>query len=211
MVPSWSDARLPQDHPDRVVADLVLSRQCRRRGVAQLIADTDARPVGLTQAIRESTAFLAWLTLNGIKLSQRQAPLDKSGMRVAYLVAIWDGEHDAEVRAAAIAYVRRITGSSGGVITRHELEAFVFERQQIKLIDQSRGIRNPVQLPASMTIMTNPAGRYDDTPSTPGALELDCTNGSAAPHGPTTSYFDVVASGIFGRISVGGPRWPRCC
>jgi putative restriction endonuclease len=66
------------------------------------------------------------------------------------------------MRASAIAYVGRIAASSGGVVTREQLEAFVFEGHQIALIDKSRGIRSPRQLPATLTILTNPAGTYDD-------------------------------------------------
>ena len=73
----------------------------------------------------------------------------------------WDLERDAQVRAAAIAYVAEKTREFG-VITRDQLESFTFEGEQIKLIDQSRGIRNPKQLPATLTILTNPAGPYDD-------------------------------------------------
>ena len=93
---------------------------------------------------------------------------------------IWDGERDAELRAAAIAYVRRITDSSGGVIARHELEAFVFDGQQIKLVDQSRGIRNPAQLPATLTILTNPAGPYDDSVAADGFPRYSIRSGDWA-------------------------------
>ena len=37
---------------------------------------------------------------------------------------------------------------------RAELESFEFEGEQIKLIDQSRGIRNPRQLDATISVMT---------------------------------------------------------
>lgn len=40
-------------------------------------------------------------------------------------------------------YVAACADRSGGVITRAELEAFRFEGEPLKLIDQSRGIRNP--------------------------------------------------------------------
>ena len=95
-------------------------------------------------------------------------------------MVIWDGERDAELRAAAIAYVRRITDSSGGGIARHELEAFVFDGQQIKLVDQSRGIRNPAQLPATLTILTNPAGPYDDSIAADGFPRYSIRSGDWA-------------------------------
>ncbi len=55
---------------------------------------------------------------------------------------------EVDVRRAAMDYVVRTSeASGGGVITRAELEAFTYQGQQLKLIDQSRGIRNPRQLP----------------------------------------------------------------
>ena len=95
-------------------------------------------------------------------------------------MASWNAERDAEVRASAIAYVRRITDASGGIITREELEAFVFEGQQTKLIDQSRGIRNPAQLPATLTILTNPAGPYDDSVAADGFPRYSIRSGDWA-------------------------------
>ncbi len=74
----------------------------------------------------------------------------------------WDSQRDAAVRVAAMAYVQRELDQSGGVISRQQLEDFIFDGEQIKLIDQSRGIRNPAQLPATLTILTNPRGPYDD-------------------------------------------------
>lgn len=46
------------------------------------------------------------------------------------------------VRHAAMAYVASLAEKSGGVVTRGELEAFSFDGEQVKLIDQSRGIRS---------------------------------------------------------------------
>ena len=69
---------------------------------------------------------------------------------------------DSRCRDAAIAYVIAVADASGGVITRDQLELFVFEGQQIKLIDQSRGIRNPGQLEATISIMSSPTGPYAD-------------------------------------------------
>jgi hypothetical protein len=45
---------------------------------------------------------------------------------------------ELDVRRAAMTYVADCAAASGGVITRLELEAFHYEGQQIKLIDQSR-------------------------------------------------------------------------
>ena len=95
-------------------------------------------------------------------------------------MATWDIQRDADVRASAIAYVRRITDASGRIIPREALEAFVVEGQQIKLIDQSRGIRNPAQLPATLTILTNPAGPYDDAVAADGFPRYSIRSGDWA-------------------------------
>lgn len=69
-----------------------------------------------------------------------------------------------------MAYVADKAAGSGGVITRPELEAFHHEGEQIKLIDQSRGIRNPRQLAATLSILSQPQGPYDDVETADGLL-----------------------------------------
>lgn len=91
-----------------------------------------------------------------------------------------DGDYDARVRAAAIDYVTTISDCSGGVITREELEHFVFEGEQIKLIDPARGIRNPRQLPATLSVMTSPEGPYADEPGDDGLFRYKTRTGEWA-------------------------------
>lgn len=47
-------------------------------------------------------------------------------------------------------------------ISRAELESFAVADQIHKLVDQSKGIRNPNYLAASLTIISNPKGPYED-------------------------------------------------
>jgi hypothetical protein len=61
-----------------------------------------------------------------------------------------------------MAHIVRITDQSGGYITRTQLDAFTFDGHAIKLIDPSRGIRNPAMLPATLSILTNPRSGYAD-------------------------------------------------
>lgn len=61
-----------------------------------------------------------------------------------------------------MSYVVERSEASGGVITRAELEGFRYGGQPLKLIDQSRGIRNPRELAATLSILSQPQGRYDD-------------------------------------------------
>jgi putative restriction endonuclease len=81
---------------------------------------------------------------------------------------VLDLARELAVREAACAYVRALADRNAGVVTRAELEAFTFEGQQLKLIDQSRGIRNPRELVATLTILSSPAGPYEDEVSAEG-------------------------------------------
>jgi putative restriction endonuclease len=81
------------------------------------------------------------------------------------------------VREAAIEHVRRSAERSGGVVTRTELEAFTYQGEQIKLIDQSRGIRNPRQLMATVSILSSPEGPYDDVETADGLLRYAYRSG----------------------------------
>ena len=71
-------------------------------------------------------------------------------------------EFDLNVRDAAIEYLDILAEQSGGAVTRDQLEHFTFEGRQVKLIDQGRGIRNPAELPATLSVIHNPLGPYDD-------------------------------------------------
>ena len=79
-------------------------------------------------------------------------------------------DSDAEVRVAAMAYVQTLADRGGGVVTRTDLEAFAFEGRRIPLLDQSRGIRNPAELPATLSILTTQRSPYDDTVGQEGLL-----------------------------------------
>ena len=57
-----------------------------------------------------------------------------------------DAAFDARARIAAMAWVEAHADAAGGIITRQQLNDFVFEGEQIRLIDTGRGIRNPRQL-----------------------------------------------------------------
>jgi putative restriction endonuclease len=81
------------------------------------------------------------------------------------------------VRRSAMAYVADHAAASGGVITRAELEAFSFGGEQLKLIDQSRGIRNPRQLTATLSILSQPSGPYDDVETEDGLLRYAYRDG----------------------------------
>lgn len=77
---------------------------------------------------------------------------------------------ELDVRRAAMAYLAEIMAGSGGVVTRAQLEAFSYQGEQLKLIDQSRGIRNPRALTATLSILSQPRGPYDDVETEDGLL-----------------------------------------
>lgn len=59
-------------------------------------------------------------------------------------------------------FVERLAEAGGGEVTRDQLQQFIFGDEQIKLLDTGRGIRNPRQLAATLTIMTSADSTYDD-------------------------------------------------
>lgn len=74
-------------------------------------------------------------------------------------------------------YVRECAEFAGGVVTRADLEAFVFEGEQVKLIDTGRGIRNPRQLPATISLLMDPLSHYDDEFGPDGLLRYSIRTG----------------------------------
>jgi putative restriction endonuclease len=84
---------------------------------------------------------------------------------------------ELDVRRSAMAYLAERTADSGGVVTRVELEAFRYDGQQLKLIDQSRGIRNPAELAATLSILSQPKGPYDDEQTADGLLRYAYRHG----------------------------------
>lgn len=82
-------------------------------------------------------------------------------------------EYDAAFRLAAFDYVRQCADASGGVITRRQLEQFAFAGERVPLIDQGRGVRNPVQLPATISILSTRRSQYRDEPGPDGLLRYD--------------------------------------
>lgn len=77
---------------------------------------------------------------------------------------------ELDVRRSAMAYVADRAERNGGVVTRAELEAFAYDGIPLKLIDKGRGIRNPRQLSAVLTILSTLNGPYEDALSPDGLL-----------------------------------------
>ena len=75
-------------------------------------------------------------------------------------------------------YLATHRDSAGGVVTRAQLESFTYQGRQLKLIDQSRGIRNPVELRATLSVLSSPKGPYDDIETEDGLLRYAYRTGS---------------------------------
>ncbi len=84
---------------------------------------------------------------------------------------------ELDARRAAMAYLAQVMERSGGLATRAQLEAFTYRGEQLKLIDQSRGIRNPRQLTATLSILSQPKGPYDDIETEDGLLRYAYRDG----------------------------------
>lgn len=74
-----------------------------------------------------------------------------------------DLAYERAVRVAAIRFVTSLMDANNGEVTRDQVQQFVFDGEQIKLLDTGRGIRNPRQLTATLTIMTSIKSGYDDS------------------------------------------------
>ena len=85
---------------------------------------------------------------------------------------------ETAVRVAAMAFVEERSALRGGVISRKDLESFHFDGKPLKLIDQSRGIRNPRQLSATLSILSQQHGPYSDEVTPNGLIRYAYRTGS---------------------------------
>ena len=82
------------------------------------------------------------------------------------------------LRQQIMAKLAQITNQNGGFVSRKELEEFSIDGIQRKLVDQSRGIRNPNWLDSTLSIISSPNGPYDDVITDDGLLEYAYQSGS---------------------------------
>jgi putative restriction endonuclease len=71
---------------------------------------------------------------------------------------------DDELRAAAFAYLDRISGGSGTHVSLRDLEAFTFGGRRLSLIQRMRGIRKVSGFEAALSFLTTYAPRLDLRP-----------------------------------------------
>lgn len=72
-----------------------------------------------------------------------------------------DSAWERQVRDGIMHELTRMTAESG-TVTREQLTNLAFGDQIWKLVDQSRGIRNPRELAATLTVMSSSDGPYAD-------------------------------------------------
>lgn len=90
---------------------------------------------------------------------------------------VGSSSRDGAIRSAVFEWFDRRVDAGQSEFSRSELESFEFEGEQIKLIDQSRGIRNPRQLDATLSVMTGWDSPYADEPSDGGLIRYDYRSG----------------------------------
>jgi putative restriction endonuclease len=73
-------------------------------------------------------------------------------------------DEDDRLRAAAFAYLAGLRERSGGLVRRHELEAFELEGRSMPLVERQRGIRKAAGFEAAISILTTYAPRPDMRP-----------------------------------------------
>lgn len=79
----------------------------------------------------------------------------------------------ADLFVACTAFVER----RGGFVAHRELVDFELHGRRFGLIDHSRGIRNPVELDSTLSIVSSPSGPYADEIGDDGILRYDFAPG----------------------------------
>ncbi|HSF27179.1 MAG TPA: HNH endonuclease [Actinomycetes bacterium] len=99
------------------------------------------------------------------------------------------------LRQRIMASLAERTAHNGGVISRAELSDFSFAPgERRRLIDTSRGIWNPRDLAATLTIVSSPNGPYDDQEVEGGLFRYDYRAGSD--HGDNTKLRRAAELGL---------------
>jgi putative restriction endonuclease len=73
----------------------------------------------------------------------------------------------------------QLRDQTGGTVTRKQLENFEIDGARLPLIDRNRGIRNPRDLHATLSILSKPDGPYDDRQVDQGYYVYAYRKGSA--------------------------------
>lgn len=85
---------------------------------------------------------------------------------------------DLATRSRIFELLEEHRDSGNGTITRAELESFSVDGETLKLVDQSRGIRNLAGWDETLSIISNPDGPYPDKEVMPGVWEYHYQKGT---------------------------------
>ena len=86
---------------------------------------------------------------------------------------------EEEFRQLVMAAVAERAAAGGGVISRAELSALLLANGEVRrVIDTSKGIWNPRDLVATLSIVSSPTGPYDDRDVDGGLFHYDYRSGS---------------------------------
>jgi len=88
-----------------------------------------------------------------------------------------DPTEQGRLRLEIFADLERLVEARGGFATRDELVDFEIEGRRLGLIDRNRGIRNPHVFDSTLSVVTSPAGPYDDEVGTDGLLKYSFRSG----------------------------------
>lgn len=88
-------------------------------------------------------------------------------------------ESDAQYRAAIFAWLDAEVAVTGNLLDRERLLGATVLGERLPLIDYSRGIRNPKQLVAALSVMSSPDGPYDDVDDGSGLVRYAYRKGDA--------------------------------
>jgi putative restriction endonuclease len=86
---------------------------------------------------------------------------------------MFDAARELRARQAAFHWLDAKFATGQSELSRAELESFTFEGEPLKLIDQSRGIRNPRDFSATLSVMTGANSPYADEPVAGGLVRYD--------------------------------------
>jgi putative restriction endonuclease len=98
------------------------------------------------------------------------------------------------LRQLIVDSVHTLAERNGGIVTRQELSSFSVGGENLRLIDNSKGIWNPRWMSVTLSITSTPNGPYEDSEIEGGLFKYKYRSGSSA--GDNTKLRAAVASGV---------------
>ena len=92
---------------------------------------------------------------------------------------MYSAELESAIRLDVFRWLDRKLSSGINEISRDELLEYRFEGQRIPLVDRNRGIRNPKDFNATLSILTSPNGPYQDIEGVDGLVHYAYRAGDA--------------------------------